>query len=511
MASAPVEIGKRPYSIAVPTNMMSPDGFFVVNMGDQWIEASITNTSHTDLEGVRVYIEGLSDPGVTRTHVIRDMGTVPAGASFPVRFLADFTTASPSVSRVSFVIEADGFQFRRQIKKIFVTRVDYHKPSKTYSVITPQGTMRVKVHSAIVGPRSLQDCKRDAGAFLALLKDVSYEWVPSPPYEGVHCPFPYEDPWLKIALWILAGLLLAGALLYDYFDDGDLDGGFVSVSGTFEETDPSASCCTSVSTSASEEGDWLERSLYTSAGAAATLAIASDGPDLHYRGQEATPPDKGEWTLGELVRLKIDYLEPPNPGTRFPIAAEWRYTRTTDAKTYEFGASDRRENLHWLNSYDIVAPSLYDRLSGPLTVKGRFMRPDGEPYRSDELYVGGILVSTYGVARRFAMADHGMGLDEEAGDGWYTGGYIFGSANFSPLMAATHPPDPEEASKSKKELDLPGIWYLFVIAQDVNTVPEGTDPFKAAHTIGGVTLTTQLELGFDKPCKLAHDAVIQVV
>jgi hypothetical protein len=34
--------------------MMNPDGFFVVNMGQQWIEASITNTSGADLANVRV-------------------------------------------------------------------------------------------------------------------------------------------------------------------------------------------------------------------------------------------------------------------------------------------------------------------------------------------------------------------------------------------------------------------------------------------------------------------------
>lgn len=54
-------------------------------------------------------------------------------------------------------------------------------------------------------------------------------------------------------------------------------------------------------------------------------------------------------------------------------------------------------------------------------------------------------------------------------------------------------------------------WYLFVFAQDVNTVEEGTEPFKAAHTIGGFVLTSQLELNFDAPRTLRHDAVVQVV
>jgi hypothetical protein len=61
-----------------------------------------------------------------------------------------------------------------------------------------------------------------------------------------------------------------------------------------------------------------------------------------------------------------------------------------------------------------------------------------------------------------------------------------------------------------EDQDRPGLWYLFVFAQDVNTVPDGTDPFAAAHTIGGFVLTSQLEL-ISIDANLNHDVVIQVV
>lgn len=105
---------------------------------------------------------------------------------------------------------------------------------------------------------------------------------------------------------------------------------------------------------------------------------------------------------------------------------------------------------------------------------------------------------TYGVARWFELRDHGMALDDEPGDGWYTGGYAFRSQGYT-------------SGHRRIEPDRPGTWYLFVFAQDVNVVTEGTAPFEAAHTIGGFVLTDQLELQFDQPCKLPHDAVIQVV
>jgi len=492
MPVTPAAIPIRPYAICPPTNLMNPDGFFVVNMGRQYIEATITNISSAPLSNVRVYIEGISDVGVVYTPGLMSVGAVPAGASVPVRFLADFRTAAPGTAVVSLIVESDGFSFKRILKKIFITRVDYHKPSKTYSVVMPQGTMKVNIHSAIVGPRGSR-CKDDREPFIALIKDVTYDWIPEPPYEGVRGPFPYEDPWWKIALGILAALLLAGALLYDYFSDGTLDGGMVSVSGTFEETDPSVSCCTDVSTSATDTEDWIGRGLYASVGIAAVAAIASDGPDLHYRGQDATPPGAGELTLSESVQLSVNYVAPPNLGVKFPIEGKWEYTRTTTGGTYRFSAADQRENLHWIDSYEVDAPVVHDRLQGPLIVRARFRKPGGQFLRGSELYVSAALVSTYGVAHWLELRDHGMQFDKEPNDGWYTGGYHL------------------RPGKGEQKVDRPGVWYLFVFAQDVNSVAQGTDPFTAAHTIGGFVLTNQLEIHFDKPCQLKHDAVIQVV
>ncbi|MGI5285788.1 hypothetical protein ACQEVF_20950 [Nonomuraea polychroma] len=45
----------------------------------------------------------------------------------------------------------------RIIKKIFVTRIDFDKTSKTYSAVTPQGTMRMVMHRAFMGPGDYQE------------------------------------------------------------------------------------------------------------------------------------------------------------------------------------------------------------------------------------------------------------------------------------------------------------------------------------------------------------------
>lgn len=491
-ANVPVSIPTRPYGICPPTNMMNPDGFFIVNLGDQFIEANIENQGGVALTDVRVYVEAVSDPGVVLVPIAKDMGDVPAGSTFRARFRANFALAQPGVTLVSVIVEASGFAFARIIKKIFVTRVDYDKLTKTYAVIAPEGTMRIVIHRAVMGPS--QRCgERDP--FIVLPTDVSYEWVPNPPYEGERGPLPYADPIWKVILGILAAVFALGGLLYDYFSDGSLDGGMVSVSGTFEETEPSVSCCTSVSSSSASTDDWIERGLYAAAGGLATIAIASDGPDPHYRGQAATIPAAGELTTSEAVRLKIDYVAPPSPGANYPIEGAWEYVRTTNANSYSTGAADVRANLHYVSTYKVETPATYDRRDGPLVICATFSRPDGSPYRGADLYVSAVLVSTYGAVRRFELRDDGRGPDKGAADGEYCGEYMFR----------------REGGKRPEDEDRPGDWYLFVFAQDVNDVPDGTDAFVASHTIGGMLLTPQLQLAFNAPCQLNHDAVIHVV
>lgn len=485
--TVPVTIPFRPFAICSQTNMMNTDGFFIVNIGNQIIQTSIVNESNTTLKNVRVYIEGISDPGIPLPTSFDYVGDVPPNASFSVRFITSFIAANPGIANISFIIESDGFSFNRIIKKIFITRIDYHKPTKTYSVVMPEGSMKINIHNAIVGLGEKDPCNPEkTKPFIVLPTDVTYDWVPNPPYEGIRGPFPYNDPWWKIALGILAGAFALGALLYDYFSDGELDGGVVSVKGTFEETTPSV-CCPSVTTSATNTDDWFERGLYSAVGAIATAAIASDGPDLHYRGQEQTPPVSGELTISESVRLNINYPVAPSPGRDYPIEGDWEYTRTTTNKTYTFNTSDQRQNIHFLNSYEVKSPNIHHR-GDPLKICASFEKSDGSYYSGNELYVNAVLISTQGEVLRFELCDNGIGLDEKANDNLYCGG-----------------------SYNEEELQ-PGNWYLFVFAQDVNTVKEGTPPFDAAHTIGGFLLTSQLELNFNgPPCELNHDSVIKVV
>lgn len=496
MSETPVSVPYRPFAIEPRTQSMTPDGFFISNIGLQIIHATISNESANPLDNVRVYIEGISDPNVVPVLGVKYVGIVPSGASFPVTFQADFSAAAAGVALVSFIIESEGHEYRRVLKKIFIVKASYDSDNKAIIIQTPQGTMSVKLNKVILGPRN-KLCRDSKTPLIILPVEMTYTWQPAQPYSGKRGPLPYEDPWWKvlaiIAIWL-------AALAIDYFSDGslDIDEVVVRVIGSFDETEPSASCCERVEVAVSSS-DEVEEAAYTTALAASiAIAAAGDFPDLHFRGQEVTPPQPDELTTAEEVNLKVVYDSAPSPGHKYSLRTTWKYKRMTTGATYSHEATDQPVNdIHILDKYEVQAPVTHDRLTGPLRVKARFMRPDGAWYRGDELYVFAYLISTYGAIRIFQLADHGMDLDEKANDTWYTGGYSFKYKREKPGLPTDE--------------DRPGDWYLFVVAQDVNTVKEGTPPLDAAKIIGGAILTSQLKTAFDAPCTLKHDSVIHVV
>ncbi|WP_061297970.1 hypothetical protein [Herbidospora cretacea] len=504
-----VKIPYRPAAVNPATGMMNVDGIFVVNMGQQAVRAGILNTETTALRDVRIYIEGFSDPGISQLGDVRTFDEVPPGAEIGAGLRADFTHATPGETDVSFIIESQGQPFTRVIKKIFVTRIDFDKATKTYSAVTPQGTMRMVMHRAIVGPDDYQDPKSEEEPkppYFVIPVDLTYEWVPAVPYEGERGPYPFEDPLWKIVLGIVAALIAAGAALYDYFSDGTLDGGLVSVSGTFQETDPSVKCCTKVETkpATGTTQDHVAKGLYGAAGAVATIAVASDGEDPHYRGQAATIPPPGERTIAESVRLRYDYLEPPNPGQPFQILGAWDYTRTTDGGVYTYSVSEQRENTHVAADRVVDVPDVFDRQNGPLMVRAQFTRPGGMPYQGGELYVLGVITSPDGKSFPFEMQDNGMLDDSAPGDGWYCGLAGYGGLDGGPYGSVPH--DGKEWPSAQA-----GDWLLFVIAQDVNLAREGMSPHEAAQYIGGLPITDQLRLQFNDKCVLVADKVVTII
>ena len=126
--NVPVIIPNRPAAISPTTNIMNPDGFFIVNMGPQIILTQVVSQTNDTLPDVRIYIESVSDLGVDMVPEVRMVGDVPPGASVPVRFNASFYNATPGIAYISIIIESAGFEFTRIIKKIFIIKTNHNRP-----------------------------------------------------------------------------------------------------------------------------------------------------------------------------------------------------------------------------------------------------------------------------------------------------------------------------------------------------------------------------------------------
>lgn len=526
----PVSIPFRPYSIRSDIPFMNVDGFFLTNLGQQYIAIELRNDGSGILSGLQTYIEGASDPNIQITQSVIPTTSIETGATSKCRFLADFSLAAPGLVFVSFIIQNPGAgTFVRIIKKIFVTRVEYDKTSNDFHVPFPQGTMKMHLHSGVLARKADKatgdGCECCSGGKLgsnemavdpAFIKSATLAWTPNPAYSGTHGPLPFDDPWNKVGLGILAGILAllgGGFLLIDHLVSSSSGGGNrpetrveVSVGGTFDgPPNPSIHCCDKVKTSSSMNTvlQAVGSGLLSAAGAVATFAIASDDADFFFRGQQQTIPPDGELTTSELVTFDADYAETTSLGVPFKGKVKWRYARTTNTgRVLQHDTEDSYENPHFLSKYTIQidGQNSPDNLfvhhrakKTPLTIRAQFFDPQGKPFVGSRLYVTCLIWTDTGRTRFLELRDNGIHtnfLDFDHDTGNYCTEII---TSFD---------------------DQAGNWYVFVFAQNVNDVPEGTDPFEAAKTIGGFVLTPQLKMEFDgngRPCELAHDAVVVVV
>ena len=205
-------------------------------------------------------------------------------------------------------------------------------------------------------------------------------------------------------------------------------------------------------------------------------------------------PLSGTWIC--FVDFDVKFSDSPGTGTPFKGSIDWRYQRVlASGATLKYGTIDDWENQHYLKDY-IVSVDGTHNASGiyvhdrhkDLMVSAKFVKSDGPLCRGTQLYVTAQLWTLAGHSVIFELRDDGLQTGK-ANSGVYSG--------LQNLI--------------RNEV-LPGTWYLYVIAQDVNTVPEGTDPRQAAKTIGGMIVTKQLTIGLNgQPCRFEHDAVVTVV
>jgi hypothetical protein len=510
----PVDIINRPFASDFITGLMLPDGIFEATLGRQQLNAHFTNKGSSDLPALKIYAESTSHPGIVITPATHHVATLAGGAATLGAWEIDVSGAPAGKHYVSFIAEnASGRT--RIIKRIFVTKVNFNPTDQTFSVESPEGVMTVSFKEFLV---SKEDggcgCKKgskrhkqqpgkdpitDALRFLksldmndlkdcppqtVLVKKFSAGIVYSPPFAGQYGDLPYQDPWWKTLLAVLAVILfIVAAVVAAAF------GVVVIGVGTYGVGAVATIACCSVP---------FFIALGAAAGSIASAIIASalDSRDPFRRGQDNTLPGAGELTVSESLDFNIDYLEPIVLGTPYAIGTQWDYTRVTRdsaavERSYAYSVAEVNNNIHVLSRYEIDAPDVvrvYKQKEEPFIVKARFFDQEEKQMRGPQLFVKCFLQrKSDNKIIAFTLQDDGVGVDERPNDGTYTGVYYFDSSD-------------------------DGYWKIYVIAQDVNSAKESMTPDEAAQIIGGQILTHQLTINYSGgTCPLVPDGEVHVM
>ena len=319
-------------------------------------------------------------------------------------------------------------------------------------------------------------------------------WVADPAYDGVHGELPFADPWWKILAIIVAAVAALVAIIAEVAGAGKAN---FSVGGTFEETDPSVSCCTPKGAAGSGDPEATVAGVASLIASGAIVVACSDAADPFWRGQEATPPAAGEVTVAERVTAKWSLPQAPNAGKAYTADVSWAYERVTTGAAYDHGVTETQTNIHVAGGVTVETPPKVAAFD-PLWVKARFARTDGGLFRAAELYAFALFQAPQGLFFVVDLADDGLGFDDAPGDGVYAGSLDLERA-YRVLLKENQEPY--------------GVWRVFVFAQDVNLTEPGTPPEIAAQHIGGFFVASAIELTFDPslPCPLTAQAAITVV
>ncbi|UOB17488.1 hypothetical protein [Abyssalbus ytuae] len=506
----PIEINNRPFASDLITGLMMPDGIFEISLGKMRLNAHFTNSGASILNTLNIYVESASHPGIVFTPVTHFITSLGVGASILQSWEVDISTAPSGTHYVSFIVEnPEGRQ--RIIKKIFVTKISFNSANHTFLAETPEGKIAVR-YREITEVNKNKCCKKerikdnDDLTYTNFFENLSYTfslgnkkvelcpifflpldletgWVPNPPYEGQYSDLPFNDPWWKVVIAIIAFLLLVAAAIVE------ATSGSGSITATAGCTSTPSGVCGSGSGSSP-----IAAALVAGAAVVAGIAVYSDKRDLHRIGQDKTMPDKGEFTIRENMSSKIKYIDNIEFGKPFTVRVDWKYERVTRdingiEKSYFHSEVTQNQNVHLLSKYVIDAPDIvrtYKKES--FTVKASFYDEKNELYYGKQLFVKCFLVHAESEKTiDFVLQDNGKNSDKIKNDGTYTGSYFF----------------------KKNE---GGRWKIYVVAQDVNNADENMTPEEAAQIIGGIVLTNQLSISFSGgSCPLVPDGDVEVI
>lgn len=501
MSATPLLVLTRPFAIEPVTNIMMPDGIFDSAIYNLLIGAHFTNTLSSALTNVTLYLESVSDPGIAPVAHTYFFASIPAGAAVLVKWAADFQFATAGKRLVSFVARADGFSSCRSIQQIFVSQTRFDSATNTYTCTVEEGTLQVShLQGHLPGKQWGQptgdgkDCRCPPPFGPIVPTGLTMVWTANPAYAGTHGDLPFSDPWWKILAIIVAIVAALVAIIAAALGAGKAN---FSVGGQVdEETQPKVTCCTPKG-AASGAPDFTVAGVASTIASFAIVVACTDFADPFWRGQEATPPAKGELTTAERVVAKWSLPEPPNAGKPYTADVSWTYQRFTTGATYSHLVTETQPNVHVAGDVEIETPPVVHAFN-PLWVRARYKKQDGGYFKGTDLYAFVLFQAPGGLFFVEPLTDDGLGFDPGANDSVYAGSLNLQLARRILLQ---------------QDQDVYGIWRVFVFAQDVNLAKPGTPPEIAAQHIGGFFIASAIEITFDPslPCPLKAQAAITVV
>lgn len=501
MAATPMDIRFRPFSVEPFTNIMLPDGIFDAALRRQQVTCYYTNVSDAPLDNVRLYLEGIGDPGIVPTPRLFSFARIAPGASVRIGWLADFTLATPGKKLVSFVAQAEGMDPARALRQIFVSKTERDSSTGEFRCAVPEGTLVVS-RLQVIGPRDRwrpcsdrdEKCRPSSGPWIPAR--VTMTFVPNPAYAGTHGDLPFGDPWWKVVGWIVFVVAALVAVVAAALGAGTAS---ITVGGTFEETTGDVECCTPEPGGALEDGLTVAGVASAIAGIGLMVGLADD-EDPWWRGQEATPPAAGLLTLAESVDVVFDYPGgAPRAGEPTPVHVNWTYTRSlSDGTSQQHAVDETRTNVHVSGGVEVETPAVHHAFAEPLVIKARFKQEGDALFAGEALYAFSLLRSPDDIYFVVPLIDDGQARDEQANDGTYTGSIHL--EELYPILL-------------RRNAKLAGLWHVYVFAQDVNQARPDMLPEIAAKEIGGFMVASGIQITFNPnlPCPLQAQATVNVV
>lgn len=268
------------------------------------------------------------------------------------------------------------------------------------------------------------------------------------------------------------------------------------------------------------------------AGAAAAAALAaalSDDVDPTREGQESTVPPAGARTLEEFTDVQINYKEFPIPGTPFTTQTKFKYERRTDMGNLPFAASHERRNRHYLLFSKLLTDRTLYNPDDVIRLFGIVIQDPGnkqkKPIPCDRFYCVAHLYPVdkdedYPAVLRPWRSFQGESSPNERDKEFYSTAWIRSrKAHLESSVHYGHSSLNDQLSDEEMELvkkyrdylciyygeipanDLPlGPWKKWMYVQTVNDVSPGTDPLKAAKTIGGLPVSQNYKTTLDIAC-----------